>query len=261
MPPTNKTRQLIEFKGTTLPVVVVTLRSLHPDALAEAASALFGDDEFFDGDAALLELSQIVDVPEPDWRRVKQVLKSHGLNVIGVRGGSEELRYGAAFAGLPTYAAGERSSPHCHCLPSDSLATARNSRSDPAAPPPMATASAAAPTSSSTGRCVPDNRFTHAAATSSFWPRSMPARKSLPTATSTSTRPCTGAHWPAPAAQPGREFSAPASMPNWFRWRVCTGPSIAASRREMAGKPVQVRLSQNPRCGTGKLIVEPLQTD
>jgi septum site-determining protein MinC len=95
MPPTNKTRQLIEFKGTTLPVVVVTLRSLHPDALAEAASALFGDDEFFDGDAALLELSQIVDVPEPDWRRVKQVLKSHGLNVIGVRGGSEELRYGA----------------------------------------------------------------------------------------------------------------------------------------------------------------------
>jgi hypothetical protein len=40
MPATNKTRQLIEFKGTTLPVVVVTLRSLHPDALAEAASAL-----------------------------------------------------------------------------------------------------------------------------------------------------------------------------------------------------------------------------
>jgi septum site-determining protein MinC len=109
--PTNKTRQLIEFKGTTLPVVVVTLRSLHPDALAEAASALFGDDEFFDGDAALLELSQIADVPEPDWRRVKQVLKSHGLNVIGVRGGSEELRYSAAFAGLPTYAAGERSIP------------------------------------------------------------------------------------------------------------------------------------------------------
>jgi septum site-determining protein MinC len=146
MPPTNKTRQLIEFKGTTLPVVVVTLRSLHPDALAEAASALFGDDEFFDGDAALLELSQIVDVPEPDWRRVKQVLKSHGLNVIGVRGGSEELRYGAAFAGLPTYAAGERSSPPataCQATPSPLPQTALTSV---AAPPPIATASAAAPT-------------------------------------------------------------------------------------------------------------------
>jgi len=147
MPPTNKTRQLIEFKGTTLPVVVVTLRSLHPDALAEAASALFGDDEFFDGDAALLELSQIVDVPEPDWRRVKQVLKSHGLNVIGVRGGSEELRYGAAFAGLPTYAAGERSSPPataCQATPSPLPETA--GLTSVAAPPPIVTASTAAPT-------------------------------------------------------------------------------------------------------------------
>jgi septum site-determining protein MinC len=56
----------------------------------------------------VLDLSQLVDVPEPDWRRLRQVFKVHGLNVIGVRGGSEELRYGAAFAGLPTYAAGER---------------------------------------------------------------------------------------------------------------------------------------------------------
>ncbi|MBL8409544.1 MAG: septum site-determining protein MinC [Candidatus Accumulibacter phosphatis] len=108
---TNKTIQLIEFKGTTLPVVVVTLRTLQPEALAEAASRLFGDDDFFDGDAALLELAQLADVPEADWRRVKQVLKAHGLNVIGVRGGSEELRYSAAFAGLPTYAAGERAIP------------------------------------------------------------------------------------------------------------------------------------------------------
>jgi hypothetical protein len=79
-----------------------------PEALAGKPARLFGDDEFFDGDAALLDLSQLVDVPEPDWRRLRQVFKVHGLNVIGVRGGSEELRYGAAFAGLPTYAAGER---------------------------------------------------------------------------------------------------------------------------------------------------------
>ena len=104
-----------------------------PDALAEAASALFGDDEFFDGDAALLELSQIVDVPEPDWRRVKQLLKTHGLNVIGVRGGSEQLRYGAAFAGLPTYPAGERSTP----VPAAQ-------QTEPAAPPPPEPAAPAA---------------------------------------------------------------------------------------------------------------------
>lgn len=105
---TNKIPQPIEFKGTTLPIVVVTLRSLQADELARAATALFGGSDFFDGDAAVLDLAQLVDVPEPDWRRLKQVFKSHGLNVIGVRGGSEELRYGAAFAGLPTYAVSDR---------------------------------------------------------------------------------------------------------------------------------------------------------
>ncbi|EXI91818.1 MAG: Septum site-determining protein MinC [Candidatus Accumulibacter sp. BA-94] len=105
---TNKIPQPIEFKGTTLPVVVVTLRSLQADELARAATALFGGSDFFDGDAAVLDLAQLVEVPEPDWRRLKQVFKSHGLNVIGVRGGSEELRYGAAFAGLPTYAVSDR---------------------------------------------------------------------------------------------------------------------------------------------------------
>jgi septum site-determining protein MinC len=139
MPPPNKTPRLIEFKGTTLPVVVVTLRSLQPEALTREAGALFGDDEFFDGDAALLDLSQLVDVPEPDWRRLRQVFKVHGLNVIGVRGGSEELRYGAAFAGLPTYAAGERTS----------LSTA--SHEAPALPPPAPPQpAAAAPAAAST---------------------------------------------------------------------------------------------------------------
>lgn len=149
MPQTHKTTtQLIEFKGTTLPVVVVTLRSLQPDALAEAAKALFGDDEFFDGDAALLELSHLVDVPEADWRRVKQVLRAHGLNVMGVRGGSEELRQTAAFAGLPTYAASERP-PHaaapCEAAaPPAAPAPAR--KADPEPPPTVAAAPEAAPT-------------------------------------------------------------------------------------------------------------------
>ena len=40
----NKKPQLIEFKGTTLPVVSVTLHSLHPGQLAKTAAELFGDD-------------------------------------------------------------------------------------------------------------------------------------------------------------------------------------------------------------------------
>ena len=108
MPRTDKKKQLIEFKGTTLPVVAVTLRSLHAEALSKTASALFGDDAFFDGDAALLELSQLGDEHAADWALIKQIFKTHGLHVIGVRGGSDELRQGAATAGLPAFAANER---------------------------------------------------------------------------------------------------------------------------------------------------------
>jgi septum site-determining protein MinC len=108
MPRTDKKKQLIEFKGTTLPVVAVTLRSLQDEALSAAASALFGDDAFFDGDAALLELSQLGDAQEADWVQLKALFKTHGLNVIGVRGGDDALRQSAAAAGLPGFAAIER---------------------------------------------------------------------------------------------------------------------------------------------------------
>lgn len=123
---TEKKKQLIEFKGTTMPVVTVSLRSLQADALAAAAQALFGDDQFFDGDAALFELSHLDDAAPGDWTQVKQVFEAHGLHVIGVRGGSDELRQRAAAAGLPHFAASERA-PRA-------APTAKTP--EPAAPPP-----------------------------------------------------------------------------------------------------------------------------
>lgn len=107
----NKKPQLIEFKGTTLPVVNVTLHSLQSGPLAKAASELFGDDMFFDGDAAVLELDRIEvdDTAEAvEWATLCATFNSHGLNVIGVRGGSDELRATAAVAGLPSFAAFKR---------------------------------------------------------------------------------------------------------------------------------------------------------
>lgn len=109
----NKKLQLIEFKGTTLPVVSVTLHSLQPGPLAKAATELFGDEVFFDGDAAVLELGRIegAESTRPvDWAALSTLFNSHGLNVIGVRGGSEELRASAAAAGLPGFAAFKRMS-------------------------------------------------------------------------------------------------------------------------------------------------------
>lgn len=101
-------KALIEFKGTTLPVVAVSLRSLQPADLDAAASELFGDDRFFDGDAALLELSQLGDERDADWPQLKRLFARHGLQVIGVRGGEEELRRNAELAGLPCFALLER---------------------------------------------------------------------------------------------------------------------------------------------------------
>lgn len=106
----SKKTQLIEFKGTTLPVVSVTLRSLQPDHLARTALELFGDEDFFDGDAAVLELDQLETEPAlaPDWTAIRATLARHGLRVIGVRGGGEALRESAATAGLPALAAFKR---------------------------------------------------------------------------------------------------------------------------------------------------------
>ncbi|MEF8734237.1 MAG: septum site-determining protein MinC [Candidatus Accumulibacter meliphilus] len=109
MPQNNITPPLIEFKGSTLPVVTVSLRSLQLGELGEAANALFGDDPFFDGEAAVLDLSQAGAVSSAKWQFLKELFRTHGLNVMGVRGGSDELRQSARTAGLPTYAAVDRS--------------------------------------------------------------------------------------------------------------------------------------------------------
>lgn len=94
---------LIEFKGTTLPVLAITLRSLDPSELASASGALFGDGGFFDGDLAVLDLSQLVVWPETvDWATIIDLLTSHGLKVLGVTRGNSELGMSAQAAGLPT---------------------------------------------------------------------------------------------------------------------------------------------------------------
>lgn len=107
----NKKLQLIEFKGTTLPVVSVTLHSLQSGPLAKTAAELFGDEAFFEGDAAVLELDRIAGTESNtpvNWAALSTLFNNHGLHVIGVRGGSDELRASAAAAGLPACAAFKR---------------------------------------------------------------------------------------------------------------------------------------------------------
>ena len=101
-----KTNALIEFKGTTLPVVSVTLHSLEPEVLARSAAELFGGDAFFDGDAAVLELEGLAVPPSApiDWLAVRRTFAGHGLHVIGIHAENPALRESAARAGLPQLA-------------------------------------------------------------------------------------------------------------------------------------------------------------
>ena len=111
---------LIEFKGTTLPVLAITLRSLEPTELATASGALFGDGGFFDGDLAVLDLSQLVVWPERiDWAVIIDLLTSHGLKVLGVTRCNSDLGASAQAAGLPTLAlsAGRAGKPEAKPAP------------------------------------------------------------------------------------------------------------------------------------------------
>jgi len=146
----SKKPQLIEFKGTTLPVVSVTLHSLQTAPLTKAATELFGDDPFFDGDAAVLELDRI-DLSDPangaeavNWTALRQVFMKHGLNVIGVRDGSEELRQSAAVAGLPSFAAFKRNARGSE--ESETSAPAPTAPELPPPPPPEVPAPETVPT-------------------------------------------------------------------------------------------------------------------
>ena len=144
----HKKPQLIEFKGTTLPVVSVTLHSLEPAQLTTTASELFGDDAFFDGDAAVLELDTVdpAEQDTPDWAAIRALLGKHGLHVVGVRGASAALAASAAAAGLPGITALKR--------PSRAMAEPAPAKQPeppappppPAEPPPAPQPSAAAPT-------------------------------------------------------------------------------------------------------------------
>lgn len=263
MPPNNKTLQLIEFKGTTLPVVIVTLRSLQADELTKAANALFGGDEFFEGDAAVLDLSPLVEVPEADWRKLRQLFKTHGLNVIGVRGGSEELRYGAAFAGLPTYAVGERataSPPSRQAAPvSPPAQAAGTAAAAPPAPPAMAPGAAA---TLYVDRPLRSGQQVYARGGDLVVLAAVNAGAEVIADGNI--------HIYAPLHGRALAGASGATQARIF----CTGfdaelVSVAGLYRtfdggvpvDLTGKPVQVRLSKKPGDDTGKLIVEALLTD
>jgi septum site-determining protein MinC len=100
----NKASPPIACKGSTVAVILINLQNLSLQTLMEAARTLFGDSDFFEGNAGVLNLAQLTDPPpEPDWSGICALFAQHGLRVIGVCGAAAEISASACKAGLVVF--------------------------------------------------------------------------------------------------------------------------------------------------------------
>lgn len=92
----------LQFKGTTLKVIQILLRSTHPATLKAALSQLTGDaPDFFDGEPAVLDFSGIEAFPEQvDWAALTALLRAAGLKPALIRGVPASHEASAQRAGL-----------------------------------------------------------------------------------------------------------------------------------------------------------------
>ncbi|MDQ8022548.1 MAG: septum site-determining protein MinC [Moraxellaceae bacterium] len=92
----------IEFKAGTLSAVTALIRELDNVRLADTLHAMLGGTgEFFAGEPAIIDLSQLKTAPErADWSGLGSLLRRHGLQPVGVRHVPEHLADSARKAGL-----------------------------------------------------------------------------------------------------------------------------------------------------------------
>ena len=95
-------RASFEFKGTSLPLTAVVLRSTDLIALASELEARMNENpDFFDQDPVLIDLSAVRDSDEPlNFEVLAALLRNHRMVPIAVRGGSAGQMAAASAAGL-----------------------------------------------------------------------------------------------------------------------------------------------------------------
>lgn len=93
----------IQFKGTTLKIILIQLSTVDVSELRLALQELTGNSpDFFGDELALLDFSDAAGLPETaDWGAIRQLLGESGLHAIAVHGLGEVLAAAAAAAGLP----------------------------------------------------------------------------------------------------------------------------------------------------------------
>lgn len=99
----------IEFKGTALSVISVVLRSLDMAELERTIAAMPGGKrQFFDGDAAVLDMSAVAE-EKASWPALLKLLREYGVQPVAVCNAGEALAAAAAKAGLVSISAADLS--------------------------------------------------------------------------------------------------------------------------------------------------------
>ncbi|MDD3353788.1 septum site-determining protein MinC [Zoogloea sp.] len=94
--------KLIEFKGGSLAVMTAHLRDTEAMRLADALHMMLGGmPDFFAGEAAVLDFSQLATFPDRvDWTAIVSLLRRYQVQPIAVRNLPEHLHEGARRANL-----------------------------------------------------------------------------------------------------------------------------------------------------------------
>ena len=97
----------IQFKGTTLKIILIQLSTVDVAALRQALQELTGNSpDFFGDELAVLDFGAATELPEhADWPALRQLLSESGLHAVAVHGLPPPLQASAQAAGLPPAAA------------------------------------------------------------------------------------------------------------------------------------------------------------
>ena len=102
MPSAQKATRIVEFRNTTLDATVAVLRETRPHLVADELHKMLGGmPDFFSGDAAILDFSELPEMPERiDWAGLMSMFRRFQLQPVGIRNLPSELAQGARKIGL-----------------------------------------------------------------------------------------------------------------------------------------------------------------
>lgn len=126
----------VQFKGTTLKIILAHLQSADPDTLHQALAELTcNSPDFFENELAVLDFSTAPALPDAiDWSAIRALLGQSGLSAVATRGLGPQHASAAAAAGLPAVGADAISRPRTRPAERAAESPAGQPETPPAAP-------------------------------------------------------------------------------------------------------------------------------